>query len=71
MDCGRAGTDGEGRPEPDARGPQADRRAPAHTCARTGARLGSPPLFHRFDAASLISIRVLEGVLEGYSGRCS
>jgi hypothetical protein len=45
MDCGRAGTDGEGRPEPDARGPQADRRAPAHTCARTGARLGSPPFF--------------------------
>jgi hypothetical protein len=42
MDCGRAGTDGEGRPEPDARGPQADRRAPAHTCARTGAGLGSP-----------------------------
>jgi len=52
MDCGRAGADGEGRPEPDARGPQADRRAPAHTCARTGAWLGSP-LFHRFDAASL------------------
>ena len=41
----RAGADGEGRPEPDARGPQADRRAPAHTCARTGARLGSPPFF--------------------------
>jgi hypothetical protein len=53
MDCGRAGTDGEGRPEPDARGPQADRRAPAHTCSRTGALLGSP-LFHRVDAASLI-----------------
>ena len=53
MDCGRAGADGEGRPEPDARGPQADRRAPAHTCARTGALLGSP-LFHRVDAASLI-----------------
>ena len=52
MDCGRAGADGEGRPEPDARGPQADRRAPAHTCARTGAWLRSP-LSVRFDAASL------------------
>ncbi len=49
----RAGADGEGRPEPDARGPQADRRARAHTCAKTGAGLGSP-LSVRFDAASLI-----------------
>jgi hypothetical protein len=49
----RAGTDREGRPEPDARGPEADRRAPAHTCAKTGAWLGSP-LSVRFDAASLI-----------------
>ena len=40
--CGRAGADGEGRPEPDARGPQADRRAPAHTCAKTGAWLRYP-----------------------------